>query len=338
MSDDLDLAGIDQRHEPDPEFRAALQRRVAAIVAGREPSDRITDPRGTTTLELEPAQERSASPRRGRSARIVVVAASAAAVVAAIAMVTSRDDSTAPADAPIRRVTVGRPPTSTASQPSTVDELDRYGQELRVGDLDPGTYAYLEVDGQAINVRFTVPAGWTWNGRYLSKGGVDQPDGAAIFFFGGPVQVYADPCHWQGQRSEPVTGRAVIDLLAAQPMRSATAPTDSPADEIYRANSIPGRSVELTVPHDMDFRDCDGGQYRSWGPERNARIHQGPWQRDLVWVLDVQDVTEVDDQGRVVDVIEGGLIIDAAWFWATPADVMMEIDAILESIALGQWG
>ena len=34
MSDDLDLRGIDQRHEPDPEFRAGLERRIAGIVAG----------------------------------------------------------------------------------------------------------------------------------------------------------------------------------------------------------------------------------------------------------------------------------------------------------------
>ena len=38
MSDDLDLSAIDQRHEPDAEFRAALRSRVAAIVENRESS------------------------------------------------------------------------------------------------------------------------------------------------------------------------------------------------------------------------------------------------------------------------------------------------------------
>ena len=58
---------------------------------------------------------------------------------------------------------------------------------LRRGQLGPGTYDYLDIGGRGFNVRFTVPAGWTWHGRYLSKGGVGLPDGAAIYFFGGPV-------------------------------------------------------------------------------------------------------------------------------------------------------
>jgi hypothetical protein len=34
----------------------------------------------------------------------------------------------------------------------------------------------------------------------------------------------------------------------------------------------------------------------------------------------------------------GGLLIDAAYFPDTPADVMSEIETILESIVAGQWG
>ena len=53
MSDDLDLRGIDHRHEPDPQFRAALQRRVAAIVDGTDPGS-VTEAPDLATIDLEP--------------------------------------------------------------------------------------------------------------------------------------------------------------------------------------------------------------------------------------------------------------------------------------------
>ena len=226
-------------------------------------------------------------------------------------------------------------PVSATTTPSIAPP--DFGLPIHKGQLDPGTYAYLDVNGQGFNVRFTVPAGWTWNGRYLSKGGVGPPDGAAIFFFGGHVQVYADPCHWAGTQSAPLTGRAVHPLMAAltaQPMRSATAPVDRPASVPGLAKRQPGMAVELTVPDTVNFANCDGGQFRSWGPENNARIHQGPGQRDLVWAVQLMGAgitgTSVSPPG--------GLIIDAASFPGTPADVMSEIEAILGSVAVGYWG
>ena len=218
------------------------------------------------------------------------------------------------------------------------------------GHLRRGTYTYTNVDAQGFNVRFTVPAGWTWYGSYLSKGGIGLPGGAAIFFFGGPVQVYADPCHWAGSQSNPPTGQSVDDLmasLATQPLRSATTPIDRPAGGLsltVRPGSTnppadpnasgprpwAGRSVELTVPNDINFAACQGGQFRSWGPDSVARVHQGPGQRDLVWAVDLTRNGVVSGHGYV--------IIDAASFPGTPADVSSEIDDILGSIVAGHWG
>ena len=80
-------------------------------------------------------------------------------------------------------------PTPTVPPPDTTvpPDVNDHGGTVRNGPLDPGTYTDYNVDRAGFNVRFTVPAGWTWNGRYLSKGGVGLPDGAAIFFFGGRV-------------------------------------------------------------------------------------------------------------------------------------------------------
>jgi hypothetical protein len=223
-------------------------------------------------------------------------------------------------------------PARTAPLPTAVP-ADLPTSPVRNGRLEAGTYEYLDVDGAGFNVRFTVPAGWDWDGRYLSKGGVDQPDGAAIFFFGGPVQVYADPCRWAAGQPDPPIGLSVADLmsaLAAQPLRGATTPTARPGAVPGQPDRWVGMMVELTVPADIDFASCDGGQFRSWGPEDHARSHQGPGQRDLVWAIDVSGIG-VEHDGEP-------LIVDAASFPGTPADVVSEIEAILGSIATGHWG
>ena len=99
MSDDLDLRGIDQRHEPNPEFRAALRRRVLDIAAGIDPSE-STDPHDFATLDIEPVGRDARSTRRRPLIRAVLAVAAAAAVVAAIVVVMSRDGGTNPADTP----------------------------------------------------------------------------------------------------------------------------------------------------------------------------------------------------------------------------------------------
>jgi len=321
--------------------------------------DRVIE-KAATTIDLA-ASEPTIQYHTGRK-RVIVASLVAAAAVVAIALVAIRtEEAEAPADQPSPTFTVApsvAPTTPLTSNPTVaVDSIvaldstvpppastvsDPFGAdtELLIGDLEPGAYAYLDVDGQGFNVRFAVPEGWTWNGRYLSKGGIDPPDGAAIFFYGGSVNVYANPCSWFGSGSDPATGSKVTDLLNAQPMRHATSPISRPAPvPSGPADRWPGTVVELTVPADIDFADCDGGQFRSWGPENNARWHQGPGQHDVIWSVDIGGAGIIDDQGNVVVAPpSGGLIIDAASFAGTPVEVGAEIDAILASIAVGHWG
>ena len=77
--------------------------------------------------------------------------------------------------------------------------------------------------------------------------------------------------------------------------------------------------LELTVPDDIDFADCDHGQFRSWGPVNIARIHQGPGQHDLLWVVDMNWKR---------------FVIDGAYLPGTSAAVISEIEAVMESIRL----
>jgi hypothetical protein len=262
--------------------------------------------------------------------RIVRFGLAAAAVAAAVGVIVLLGINLLPGSGTGAQPTPSPTLTPTGMPPTSPSET---AFPVRNGLLDPGRYTYGPTAG--FGVQFTVPAGWTWHGRYLSKGGVGQPDGAAIFFFGGPVQVYADPCHWAGARSTPPTGFSaahIVAALAAQPSRSATTPTNAPM------GVWPGMAVELTVPDGLNLADCDRGQFRSWGPENNARSAQGPGQRDLVWAVDVDGSGVTNAKGRIIATYPGGLIIDAASFPGTPADVISEIDAILGSIYAGHWG
>jgi hypothetical protein len=191
--------------------------------------------------------------------------------------------------------------------------------------LAPGTYSVRPQDINAPRFSMTVPAGWYGRGSGVSKGGsIDPPDGAGVILWGGPFNVYTNPCQWLDSPASPSTGLTVDDLIAGlsdQALRDATAPTDITVD------GFAGKAIELTVPAGLDFDSadgfvaCDEGEFRSWiSPDGNTfRLHQGPGQHDQLWVVDV-------DGTRV--------IIDATFYEGTsPAD-MAEIQAILDSIRL----
>ena len=80
MSDDLDLRGIDQRHEPDPRFLAALERRIEAVVAGTDPGS-LTETGDVATIDLEPTRPPSGPRRRSRRVAHGVLAIAVAAAV-----------------------------------------------------------------------------------------------------------------------------------------------------------------------------------------------------------------------------------------------------------------
>src|SRR5215207_1987334 len=129
MSEDLDLRGIDQRHEPDPQFRAALQTRVASIVAGTDPGS-VTGTRDSEIIDLDPSTARPEPTRIRRRAAAALLAA--AACVAAIAVLATREYDATPADQP-------SPPEAL---PTTARALPTIS-----GDLEPGTYFVDDVAG-----------------------------------------------------------------------------------------------------------------------------------------------------------------------------------------------
>jgi hypothetical protein len=277
--------------------------------------------------------------KRRQLATLLLAAALTTLTAAAIALGGSR---LTPPVTPEPSPEASATPEPSIAEPSS--ETPFYDVLVHDGRLEAGTYKAESIGASAghvespASVRFTVPAGWTWNGSYLSKGGINAPDGAAIFFFNADqLLVYDDPCHWTGAQPGSRTGNSVqdiVDALAAQPMRNATTPSSRwagvPRVRATEPGWWPGLAIELTVPGDIDFADCDGGEFRSWGPDADARSHQGPGQRDLVWV--------VDHSGQGVQAEGARMIIDAATFPGTPAEVIAEIEAILDSLAVGHWG
>jgi hypothetical protein len=201
---------------------------------------------------------------------------------------------------------------------------------LHPGPLRPGRYSHSYSGPDGFDMSFSVPAGWSWNGRALTQGN------AAVYFSAGPVRIYADPCHWDSSAHPPagIYSRGSIEsmatLLAAQPMRHATGPSvvrDSlaePSGDGHMVRDVAATEVRLTVPSNLDLSRCDHGQYRTWGAGPDTRIQQHPGQRDLISFSTVFNTPG-----------DAELIIDAATFPDTPPGLVEQVDAILASVEAG---
>ena len=181
--------------------------------------------------------------------------------------------------------------------------------------LAPGTYRTVAGD---VDATLTVPDGWSnIQGYGVAKESGGAETFTAVVIWPSDVEaahVYADPCRWrQDGFVRPPVGPTVDDLataLANQPLRGDAEPVDVEVD------GYAGKRIELSVPDDIDFANCDAGEFQSW----EGRTHQGPGQVDVLYILDV-------DGQRVV--------IDAHFMPGTSAADDAERQAIVESIQLG---
>ena len=178
------------------------------------------------------------------------------------------------------------------------------------GALEAGTYQFTVLGN--VDVTLTVPEGW----KDIQGFGVgDATDSPVIVFWPSDAEVahvYADPCRWQDGYVDPPVGPTVDDLATAlsnQPQRGESVPVDVSID------GYQGKMVELSVPDDIDFADCDGGQFQSW----EGRFQQAPGQVDRIYILDV-----------------GGqrLLVDAHFQPGTSEADLAEQQAVFESIQL----
>jgi hypothetical protein len=273
------------------------------------------------------------SPSRGLIVSVAVAAGTVVVLGALVVLAGSQDRAAAIIDPPpcvVGSTDCGPLPTL----PTRRTPIPRYPRHLiapQPGLLRPGRYSIDNVDRHGSSLRFSVPAGWRWNGRALLKGN------AAVHFYLGRVWPYADPCHWtrlQHQSGPGLytrgSGENIAAALAAQPMRHPTRPWVVPSSLATPVRgggtARAGAAVEirLTVPSHINFAACDQGQYRTWGVARNSRIQQGPGQRDLIWLASLNDGNSP-------------FIVDAATFPSTPTPLVNQVDSILASVAFGFW-
>jgi hypothetical protein len=188
---------------------------------------------------------------------------------------------------------------------------------LGEGPLAAGTYGLTTSDDPSAEITLparstiTVPAGWEAAGG--SRVNRDEATVGFWYWDGDLATVYTDPCQWQGSEVQPAVGPTVDDLanaLASQADRGDAVPVD------VSIGGYDGQMIELSVPNDIDFADCDDGEFRSW----SGRFHQGPGQVDLVYILDVNGQRTV---------------IDAAYMPSTSEAVRAELQTIVDSIELG---
>lgn len=211
-------------------------------------------------------------------------------------------------------------PTPSVSEPTpTPDDSVAIGSFVI---LDPATQQPPFDAAPPITV--TVPssgwAGFPENGA-LVKGDFGVDGAALLTGDSGPSSyyVYGDPCQWESTIPDApaTTVDEIVQALAAQASRDATAPEDVTVD------GYPGKSITIHVPDATVFSDCDQGNFATMGvnaAEGPTRIQQAPGQVDEMWILDVDGVI---------------VILDATYGPNTPGALVDEVRSIAESATFG---
>jgi len=151
----------------------------------------------------------------------------------------------------------------------------------------PNAYSLTIPEISPIEIALTLPEGWSRQSWVVVK------NAAHLGLF--PVaNVYSDPCLWSGALLDPPVGPTVKDLATAlvnQRMREASE-TDITLD------GYSGKLVRMTVPEDINFSDCDEGQFASWseaGSDAPSRYAHGPGEMDDVYIISVGGTRVVID-------------------------------------------
>jgi hypothetical protein len=306
----LDLRGIDHRHEPDAQFRAALQRRLAAIVAGADPGS-VTEARDLAMSDLSdeqlvpvkeiyvPSTDSPTSETKNRR-RLAMAAAAVVAVIGVAAIAINIGNSEDEAPAPAAATTVA----STTAAPTTIASTTVVPTTIAART---GTYTL-----SGVRITFAVPAGWAdydWT--------VAKPNTIPVFGvgFNEVANIYNDSC--PSVLVDPPVGPTVDDLASAWvdlPGFHATPASDITVDGFH------GKQLEFTVP-DYNTQDCAYGDFKLLNSVGGGDYWaQGPNQHHKLWIVDVNGTR---------------LVIVATYFPDTSAEDRAALDEVLASIQIG---
>jgi hypothetical protein len=261
-------------------------------------------------------------PQRGRRSPVVLIVIAAMAV-AAFALATK------PASTPVRSTASAAPIQSaagpdTSSGPAVVVEAAPQGSVIPPA-LNPKATPYPPLAGvpsrsatvpiaRVGHIAFALPAGWQQgsDAMYLRPGTpVPLSIGAWRIRH---VNIY--PCRWSAgayaDLSDPNRAEGVARALSSWWGQDPGMPPFSNSGIAPLASKpvpttllgYPAWYVEVLIPTDIDFSQCDGGQLVLWdSSDANARYSLGPSEVNRIWVVDV-------DRGPIV--IDAGLSLRAS--------------------------
>ena len=175
----------------------------------------------------------------------------------------------------------------------------------------PSPTSYLITNEDGVRVTLALPSGWLPGGWFVQNGRDTRTELTAIQVWAVTGNSYTDPCQWTESELDPPLGPTVDDLVTAlenQLTREATT-SDVTLD------GYAGKLVQMTVPTDAVFGDCDSGEFRSW----DGRYHQGPGQQDDVYILDVDGFR---------------LVLDVLSYPGSPAEDLEKLQQMLDTIQI----
>jgi len=204
-----------------------------------------------------------------------------------------------------------------------------------------GTTELVPAGPTPVRVSLTLPAGWQQMspGMYIKKsaptavGPVSSPPDPGLSISAWRIRdVYLYPCRWASQvyAEQPSDGRAtgLADALAGfwgQDPNQAPFYSNSriaPLASKPRPATLAGKDatyVEVLIPSDLDFSQCDAGQVLLWNTaDGSVRTALGPTEHDRLWVVDVD---------------RGPIVIDASSALTPSAEDQAELQAVIDSIA-----
>ena len=267
-----------------------LIERIEAELAG-DPVVVLTKRREGLHMNKTDQTTRTARPRQLRAVSWAAVIVALAAVLAVPLLMRANPRSG------VAALSAGTTSTSTLG-PTTIIYPD--------GSIGPGP-----------QLTVLMPTGWeTWppNSSIPSsivKGDPEPPNWMAVGA-GYIANIYSDRCQWRSALLDPPVGPTVDDLtnaLADLWGADASAPTDITLD------GFAGKQMVLTVPTDVDFADCDNGQFRRFP----GFWYQGQGQIDRLWILDVEGER---------------LVVVATYFPEGSAEDLAELQQVIDSIQI----
>ena len=160
-----------------------------------------------------------------------------------------------------------------------------------------------------------MPDGWQAHAGFAVSP-VDSEENASHYaslgIWGEASNVHVDPCDWQGNILNPPPGPAVDDFAEALASQSGWT-TTQPAD--LTVDGYQGKRLQLTVPDDTDFADCDLREFRSW----TDRWYRGPGQIDDVRLIDLDGTRQ---------------LFLTTYFPGTSAETMASLEQIVETLEI----